>query len=315
MEQRLESYRRAGIRAVEFQLQYQQPDGSFIWDPSIRDAYHKQCYSWGIAGFAPQAHRLITWIRDHTLRPEGDLEGYRGDVYKLAWLLQGVHRLGRFDLSHPLWRWLRAQQAECGGFPHFPGADRLRSLPSAWAGVAAVYMGDLEVATGVAEWCISLHDQQADDGRFYFQTDPGGKLLSQDAGGQFIDYVKPQQPYWEIGLPSMLMGRLYQATGEEAWLEWAGRFFDLHFRCAEDRFSATSSGKSSLCAAVHYVNTGDERARDAALTFGDFLIETQLPQGSWRGPTMPDEPLYHIDAAAEFNVWLQELAAALHAGQ
>lgn len=315
MDERLERYRRAGIRAVEFQLQFQQPDGSFIWDERIRDAYHKQCYSWGMAGFAPQAHRLVNWIRDNTLTAEGDLEGYRGDVYKLAWLLQGVHRLGRFDLSHPLGRWLRVQQADCGGFPHFAGAEVLRSLPSAWAGVAAVYLGDLEVAERVAEWCIALYEHQPDEGRFYFQTGPKGELLTEQAGGQFIDYAAERQPYWEIGLPSMLMGRLYQATGETSWLDWAGRFFDLHFRCAADAFSATSSGKSSLAAAVHYLNTGDERARDAALTFGDFLLETQLPQGSWRGPTMPDEPLYHLDASAEFNVWLQELTAALHAMQ
>ena len=45
MDPRIEAFRAAGQRAVDFQLQYQQPDGSFIWDPSIRDAYHKQPYS------------------------------------------------------------------------------------------------------------------------------------------------------------------------------------------------------------------------------------------------------------------------------
>ncbi len=314
MDQQLERYRQAGIRAVQFQLQFQQPDGSFIWDQSIRDAYHKQCYSWGSAGFIAPAHRLINWICGHSLRADGDLEGYRGDVYKLAWLLQGAHRLGRFDLSLRLWSWLRRQQAPGGGFAHFAGEEVLRSLSSAWAGVAAVYLGDLQVAQAVAQWCISLYQQQPSDTCFYYQTDLQGQLLS-GAHDPAVDYARPGQPYWEIGLPMLLMGRLYQATGEATWLQWAERFFELHLRCAEDRFCSTSSGKSSFAAAVHYLNTGDLRARDAALTFADYLLDTQLPQGSWRGPSMPDEPLYHIDAAAEFNVWLQEIVAAVHARQ
>ncbi len=314
MHERLEAYRQAGIRAVDFQMQFQQPDGSFIWDPAIRDAYHKQCYSWGIAGFAPQAHRLINWIRDNALQPAGDLADYGGDVYKLSWLFQGVHRLGRFDVSCPVWSWLAGQQTACGGFPHMAGASVLRSLPTAWTGVSALYIGDLPVAIAAAKWCIRLFEQQPDPGRFYFQTTADGDLIAGDnPDALHIDYAATAQPYWEIGLPSMLMGRLYQATGEQCWLEWADRFFSMHFDCADDAFSCTSSGKSSLAACVHYINTGDERARDAAHTFGDFLLETQYPEGGWRGPQMPDETLYYIDASAEFNVWLQELVCALHA--
>lgn len=315
MDDRLERYRQTGLRAVEFQLQYQQPDGSFIWDPQIRDAYHKQAYSWSLAGRAAEAHRLINWVRDNTLTAADGLEGYRGDVYKQSWFFQGVHRLGRFDVSYPIWRFLASCEAPCGGFPHFKGDRYLRALATAWTGVSAIYIGDLELARRVGKCCIDMLDQQPDPGRFYFQMTYEGQLVTteMDPNAQFIDCQAVNQPYWEAALPWMLLGRLYQATGEKMWLEQAERYFALYQTFAEDRFANVGSGKASLAASIHYLNTGDERAREGALTFADFLVATQYPEGGWRGDTEPDELLIYIDHAAEYNVWLQELVAILHA--
>jgi len=307
MDPRIEAFRAAGQRAVDFQLQYQQPDGSFIWDEAIPDAYHKQSYSWGLAGRLPEAHRLINWIASDLLV----LADYRGDVYKLSWMCQGVHRLGRFDVSHHLMDWLVQQQTECGGFPHFAGDQWLRCLPTAWAGVAALYLGHVDVAGRAAAWCLRLLDQP-DEGRYYYRTTLDGRLATPevDPGALFIDMTAPRQPYWEIGLPIMLMDRLFMATADPVWRERANLFFELHLRCAADRFAHTGSGKSSLAAALHWLTTGDERARAAAFEFGEYLLATQRPEGSW---TVGDSEalLIRIDAAAEFNVWLQEIAGLL----
>ncbi len=307
MEPRVDAFREAGQRAVDFQLQHQQPDGSFIWDEAIRDAYHKQTYSWGLAGRLPEAHRLLNWIAADMLV----LADYRGDVYKLSWLFQGCHRLGRFDVSHHVMTWLMQQQTECGGFPHFPGDEWLRCLPTAWAGVSALYFGRVDVAEQAAQWCLGLLDQP-DEGRYYYRTTLDGRLATPDLdeGAMFIDMTAPKQPYWEVGLPLMLMARLFMATGDGAWLARAERFFELHLQCADDRFTHTGSGKSSLAAAIHYLCSGDERARDAALSFGEQLLATQLPEGSWTVGGS-DSLLTRIDAAAEFNVWLQEIAGLL----
>jgi len=313
MDPRLQAFREAADKAVRFQLEHQQPDGSFIWDEAIPDAYHKQSYSWGLAGRLPEAHRLVTWIRMNTLRPDGSVEGYRGDVYKLSWMAQGVHRLGRFDVSHPIMNWLAGQQTDCGGFPHFEGDDRLRCLPTAWAGVAALCFGRVDVAERAAGWCLRLLDQP-DEGRYYYRTTLDGTLATAeiDEGAMFIDLAAPKQPYWEIGLPMMLMDRLFMATGEQVWREQAHRFFELHLRCAEDRFAHTGSGKSSFAAAIHWLTTGDERARAAAFEFGEYLLATQRPEGSWVVGGN-EALLIRIDAAAEFNVWLQEIAGLLGA--
>ena len=314
MDERIQRYRAAGLRAVEFQLRYQQPDGAYTWEGFVKDAYHKQPYSWGVAGFLGNVHRLLNWVKANTLQPDGQLRDYSGDVYKLSWFFQGAHRVGRFDISHPVMRFLLSCQATCGGFPHFARDERLRVLPSAWVGVSALYFGRADVAKRVAEWCVSVLDQQRDEKRFCYCTTRDGKLLTADVDPKalFVDFTRPGQCYWEIGLPWMLMGRLYQATGEGKYLDLAKRFFETHLRCYEDAFSFTGSGKSSLAAAIHYLNTRDERARDAVCTFCDYLVRTQNAEGSWKVGAAPNPPLLiYIDAAAEFNVWLQENAGIL----
>lgn len=313
MDPQLQAFREAGERAVRFQLRYQQPDGSFIWDPSIRDAYHKQPYSWGLSGYLPEAQRLLSWIAANTLQADGSLRDYNGDVYKQSWFFQGCHRLGRFDLSYPVMGWLLAQQKSCGGFPHFAADDRLRALATAWTGISALYFGRLDVARRAADWCMTLLNQP-DPTRFYFQTTPAGELLTTalDPSAQFVDLAGVEQPYWEIALPWMLMLRLWEATGEEHWLTRAEEFFVEHYlACGADRFACTGSGKGSLAAALHYRHTGDKRARDGAIEFGEYLLATERPEGGWRGPTEPDTLLIYIDHAAEYNVWLQEVAAIL----
>ena len=307
MDKQLQQYREMGLKAAAFTMSKQQPDGGYIWEGFPRDAYHKQPYSWGVSGFHAPAHRLLNWVRKNTLQPEGGLKDYNGDVYKQSWFFQGVHRMGRFDISYPMMAFLLSCQRPCSGFPLFKKDAVCRALSTAWTGISALYFGRLDVAEKVSGWCIRLLDQPAKD-KFYIQTTNEGKLLtdSTDPKGAFIDFQKPKQAYWELSLPWMLMGRMYMATGRKEFLDHAEKLFEIHLRFYKDQFSWVGSGKSSLAAAIHYLNTGDTRARDGVLTFLNFLLETQTPEGGWRDETEPDIPLIYIDHAAEFNVWIQE---------
>ena len=314
MTDRIAQFQQAGLKAVDYQLQYQQADGGYIWDGYAVDAFHKQAYSWALAGKVEPAHRLLTWVRDNRLRPDGQLEAYNGDCYKMAWFFHGAHRLGRFELSLPVFNFLASCQTPCGGLPHFARDKYLRSLATCWTGVAAIYAGRLDIAQRVAEWAISVLHQQQDPDRFYFRTTRDGRLVTPEIdpeGALFIDIAKPKQDYWEVGLPLQLMCRLYMATGNGKYLDFAARFFEFKLRCFDDRFTYVGSGKSSLGSALFYLLTGDTRARDAALSFCEFLVDTQYPEGGWRDETEPDQLLIYIDHAAEFNIWLQEVCAIL----
>lgn len=313
MADKLEQYRQAGLRAAEFTMGFQQPDGGYIWDGYPPDAFHKQPYSWGIAGYSQEAQRLLDWVRRERLQADGQLREYHGDMYKHAWLFQGAQRLGRFDIAYPMLEFVRSAQAPCGGFPHMAGADSCRALSTCQVGIAMLYIGALDVAEATARWTIRLLDQP-DGERFYFCTSLEGELLADPA--LTIDLQSRQQVYWEIGLPLMLMCRMHMATGEEKYLQHAHAFFDWHLRCAEDRFTFTGSGKSGLGAALLYLLSGRQEARAAAYEFADQLLETQADDGVWHSPNWPEgQVLYLIDAGAEFNVWLQEIASTLAAAE
>ncbi len=313
MTDRIRRYQQAGIKAVKYQLSYQLPDGGYVWDGYAVDAYHKQAYSWAVAGYVEPAHRLLTWVKDNTLGDDGQLRDYNGDVYKHAWFFQGAHRLGRFELSYPVMAFLASCQEPCGGLPHFARDEYLRSLATCWTGVCGLYCGRLDIAEAAAEWAVSVLDQQPEENRFYFRTTRDGRLVTPelDPAALHIDTSKPKQDYWEVGLPLQLLCRLYMATGRGEYLDHARRFFEFKLRCHEDAFSFVGSGKSSLGAALYYLLTGDDRARQAAYRFADFLVETQYPEGGWRDEREPDLLLIYIDHAAEFNIWLQELSAIL----
>jgi len=314
---RYEQYRLAGRRAVEFQLRFQQPDGGYIFAGYPPDAFHKQGYSWGLAGRLLETHRLLTWAKTQRLLPDGQLRDYDGDAYKHAWFAQGAHRLGRFDLSYPVMAFLASCQTPGGGLRHFPNHTYCRSLSTCMAALVALYVGKLEMAQKAAAWAVRMLDQQPDPRRFYFMTDDGGTLVTPEVDAiesYFIDRNEPQQVYWEIGLPLQLMCRLHQATGQREYLDQARRFFEAHFACADDAFTYTGSGKSALGAALLYQATGDLQARDSAASFADMLVQTQCEDGTWRFPQFPDETLYHLDCASEFSVWLQEIANALASG-
>ena len=166
---------------------------------------------------------------------------------------------------------------------------------------------------GTAAWAINLLDQPAED-CFYYCTSLDGELLRSESLA--INLQQPQQVYWELGLPLMLMCRMFMATGENWYLGHARDFFNWHLKCAEDHFTFTGSGKSGLGAALLYLLTGDRQARAAAYEFGDRLLATQAEDGVWHSPNWPaGQVLYLIDAGAEFNVWLQEIAATLAAGE
>jgi len=308
MKHRLDEYRRACHKAVEYQISFQLPDGGYIWDGYAIDAFHKQALSWQLNGHFVEGMRLLDWVKKNKLQPNGQLKDYHGDNYKHSWFFQGAHLLGRFDLSYPVMSYLLSQMAPCGGLPHFDGDDLIRSLSTAWTGISALYFGDIQAAEKIAKCSISMLEQQPREDRFYFQMTRSGKLATEKEypEAQFIDTTKPMQCYWEVGFAMLLMCKMYMATGDTSYLDYAKRFFEFKLRCYKDNFSYWGSGKSALAAANYYKITGDERARDKAYEFCDFVVETQTPEGGFRYEDEPDELLIYVDHAACFSVWAGE---------
>lgn len=317
---KFEAGRKAIRRAVDFQLGFLQEDGGYVWDGYVYDAYHKQAYSWNLVGDNEPAHRQLTWIRDNKIRPDGSLiltedpddRENNVDIYKHCWTCQGAHRMGRFDVSYPIYDFLLTLGMPCGGYPLHKGMPLARAMTTGWMGTTALYLNDMETAQSCADWCIKILEDQPDPDRFYFMTTPDGRLALEEDGGEFIDRFKLKQCYWEIGFSMMQMCRMYQVTKEDKYLDYAKRFMEFLFTCSEDTWSYWGSGKAALGCAMYYSLTGDERAMEAAVKFIDFVVETQvkiadkdgLYAGGFQYEDEPDILLIYVDHAACFSGWV-----------
>ena len=161
LQVKFEAGRKAIRRAVDFQLGFLQPDGCYVWDGYAPDAFHKQAYSWNLVGNNEEAHLQLTWIRDHRMRPDGSLiltedpddTVNNVDIYKHAWTCQGAHRLGRFDVSHPIYNFLKTCAKPCGGFPLQRAMPLARTMTTAWVGITALYFNDMDAAPTGASGC------------------------------------------------------------------------------------------------------------------------------------------------------------------
>ena len=317
MQTRVESYRDAARRGAQWLLSQQNSDGSFLGPDLQADVYHKAPYALGLTGYALEANRLLNWIKAHDLAADGRLHHFDAGLalYKTNWICQGAHRLARFDISAPVMRYILQCQAPCGGFFQVvEGNEYVEPVCTSWAGVSTIYAGRLEIAIQAARCLASMIDQQPDETRFYCWLTPEGQLVTEDAplpaGVSFLDARSPQQAYYNPGIACLFLTRLYLATNSAEFLNSAQRLFELSLGWAEDAYAYPTAGKSAVAAANLYLITGDERARDAACSMGDYLVQEQSEEGWWRNPHS-DGMIVRLDHTAEFVAFMSEIAATL----
>ena len=94
MKEKINSYLKASKRGSDWLVSKQKDDGSI----TNAEVYYKAPYALGITGRIPEANKLINWIKTDVMKDNGDLNH---NTYKNSWIAQGIHRLGRFDVSLP----------------------------------------------------------------------------------------------------------------------------------------------------------------------------------------------------------------------
>ncbi len=317
MDARLLSYVDAANRGADWLLAQQNPDGSFIRDDLQADCYHKAVQALAMTSHPIAANLIVNWIKAHDLQPDGRLRHFDLGLalYKTSWACQGAHRLVRLDVSRPVMGYLLRCQAPCGGFYQVvEGNPYVEPVCSSWAAMALLLGGYLDAAEQAAACLLSMVEQQPEPGRFYFWMTPDGRLATAeepiDGAAPCVDASQTQQAYYCPGIACLFLARLHMATGTAAYLKGAQRLFETSLGFAEDRYSYPTAGKSAVGAATLYLLTGDERARSAALEFGDYLLAQQSAEGWWANPHNQGL-LTRLDHTAEFIIWLSEIAGAL----
>ncbi len=329
-------------RGVEWLLSQQSPDGS--WKPLDKapiDAYYKAAWAFNITGESTAAERVLNYVKQNLLQPDGDLLP-RNDPwyinvhyqYSNGWVVTGAQKQGRYDISMPALKFLLTQQdSSHGGFysqrANVGEKKRSDTMSSGISGIACLATGQMDAARKLASYFQRIIELQPEPKtQFYLTVEADGRLgtefSSEEAFWRVIDSEQKDQCWYAVGLPFTFATLLQQVTGEKRYADLAKWFFDFQSRCVNP-WDGGSSGKAGWGCSMLYRITGEERYRDIALQVANNQMNCQLPDGSfqWKTPgqagygaTAPSGQQRKLtnddfDITCEFVVWLSLIGSNL----
>ena len=324
----IEQLAEAKQRGAAFLLGRQRDEDGSIGDPTGGlGSYYKAPWALAAAGQSLAGAKVVSWIREHMLASNGDIDGEPGRgpnfarayAYPNAWIICGAQKLGQFDVAHKGAEFLmKLQHPETGGFQtQLEKPDSAQDVMSACqAGNAAIYTGHLDVARGVARFLATVWEDQPDPKHaLYYVYRPGRGLITdapeERERNSVVRADGEKQRYFQIGIAAAFLTKLSLATGEPQHLDLAGKYLELAFACTDGMYETAQVGKVGWGAALLFGATGDERVRELALRVGDALLKQQNDDGSWFNTGG-----YSIDAVtdevtAEFVSLLDEMVQGL----
>ena len=110
------------------------------------------------------------------------------------------------------------------------------------------------------------------------------------------------QFFFNPGISAGFLCRLFQATGEEEWLDLAKEFMRAAEIASDYLLGLLRAGKVAWAASNLWTLTGEDRYRKLAIRVGDMIVESQNEEGGWDG--LADMV---NDASAEMTYWLDQL--------
>ncbi len=270
------------------------------------------------------ADRILNTIQIYFVQPNGDLMTSASLksanptfiefwTYTNGWIAMAAQRAGRFDLSYPLWKYLRSyQDQESGGWKTRQQPDRnspLDILTTAHLGLAALYMGDLQAAISSGEFLREMLRRQKPEGtKFYLRIGAEGKLITdyppEMAIFEHVDSEQPNQAYFMLGYPIAFLTKLYQTTQRRDYLEAAQAYYERVECCTGNLRSFFFSHKVAWGASGLAAETGNTRSMALACDIANYLVSIQEKNGSW---LTSQDLLTHLDQTIEIAIWLSEI--------
>ncbi len=326
----LRQCRQAIVGGLKWTISQQNPDGTFKPAEFGLCGYHKLPYMLSLVGQTERATRLSAWVEANVLDDEGDLEApsdRQGPMntfycYPNAWVVMGAHRLELYGISYQALDFLTSlQHPETGGFltagPAAGLEDRQDILSTAVAGLACLQTGAMDAAQRAGQFLVNVYNSQPRAGtRLYFHVEKTDQFATEyedeEAVRHALTLARPNQWYFVPGLAACCLAKLYEATGEKAFLETAQSYVQFADSSGEDRYGEARSGFLGLAAALLYAITDVNNYATIAETVADNIIAAQMGNGSWAEASMGYEPPAPIlDATAENVIVLTGILQAL----
>lgn len=244
--------------------------------------------------------------------------------YRTSYVAIGAHRLGCYDVSQRVGRFvLSLQDTECGGFVAKPAAKlpAFHICGTAQAALAALTLGKWEVAAKAGDFLTRvLHGQPPPSKHFYFVTAANAAPITGQPAFRNpycrLSVGKPGQCTYVTGLAAGVLAVLHRVAGDRRYLDAATGYHRLSCGCHDDAFANAACGKLAWSSAVLFAITGEPHYRDKALRAAKYLCNVATGDPPMHAvDSYPDfnlqPPSFTFELAFEYALWLCEIVKEL----
>ena len=324
-----------GVKAAEWVANHVDRQGN-VPGGSLGNAY-KCVFPLRGTGYPVQASMVLNCILKRFLTENGDLRdgkesktngtytSYFCQVYPNGWIALGAFWLNRFDAFRTLMQGLMNNyyNKDMGSFRSAcnPFTDEY-DVTSAAMAVELFILTDMEKAKRAGDFLIRHIENQPDLSHFYYsRVDASFNYIKQpNPRSEMYSHVKigaEGQGLWMVGMPIAVLTMLYEATGEQKYLDGALRFFDAYVSCGDVIYRALGSGKAMWGASMLYRITQDKKFLDVAKGIADYFLSLQKDDGCFDPETPSTTPTAErnwkllFDLTPEYARWFHEVSAEL----
>lgn len=244
-----------------------------------------------------------TRVADHLGRrfhDRGDFHANRRDAtartgganYRNAWIVRGLHLLGRYELSEAGFTHLQAQlddrtggcQLRPSGWGGDPEIDFGTTCAAAITFLAGGRIHDAKRCGAFLARCVA--EQLTSGKRLHLRFTTAGNAIRPTTGGSapfVIDAESPpdQQLYWPLGMALTAFARLSRATGANDWQKPADLLLDFIIACGPGVASHITNGKIAWGLGEMSLVAQSPAYRTLAEAFLRNILEAQEASGVW----------------------------------
>lgn len=267
------------------------------------NSFYRIPWALAVAGKRDSAAEVLSWIVHNALDEHGDLrpgaarEPFLGVMasYPLSQIAIGAWHLEQYDVARRVMAFLAASlvEAETGGAyserPELRRTGRTDLLGTAQLGLAALTVGNDDLADASFNWVVDLYKMQPDLPRRLFPCRIGAELLTMaDANHTqwdvITDFHLPFQQFYNPGIAAAFLGRYFAHKNEPKALQLAKAYLDLTVQGAALQFDYNVNSQACKfgwgAAVLLDVDASDAYA-EHALQMARWFVDSQSQDGHW----------------------------------